>query len=155
MQHETPTKGQTFELPSSIVTFLAVAEDTGGAFSLFDGRIAPQQGAPLHRHSDDEAFFIIEGTFQFQIEDQYLQRGAGEFVFVPKNTPHIFFNTGTAEGRLLIITLPAGSHERFFAEAGELKVNASAPFSTEPPDIQKLVTVGKRHGFEILLPSIS
>ena len=56
MQYETPTKGQTFELPSSIVTFLAVAEDTGGAFSLFDGRIAPQQGAPLHRHSDDRHF---------------------------------------------------------------------------------------------------
>ena len=153
MPYETPTKGQTFELPSTIVTFLAVAADTGGAFSLFDGRIAPQQGAPLHRHSDDEAFLIIEGTFQFQIEDQYLQRGVGDFVFVSKNKPHTFFNTGTEEGRLLIITLPAGGHENFFAEAGERKANPSAPFSTEPPDIEKLVTVAKRHGFEILLPS--
>ncbi len=155
MQSETPKKGQTFELPSTIVTFLAVAADTGGNFSLFECRIAPQQGAPLHLHSDDEAFLVMEGTFEFQLEEQRLQRGVGEFFFVPKNTPHTFFNPSMQEGRLLIITLPAGGHERFFAEAGELKASPSAPFSTEPPDLEKLVTVGKRYGFEILLPSTS
>jgi mannose-6-phosphate isomerase-like protein (cupin superfamily) len=153
MQSELPIKGQTFEVPSTIVTFRAVAADTGGVFSLFDCRIAPRQGAPLHQHSDDEAFLIIEGTFQFQIDNQYFQRGKDDFVFVPKNTPHTFLNMGTEEGRFLIITHPAGAHERFFAEVGELKASASASFSTQPPDIEKLVTVGRRYGFEILLPS--
>ncbi|MBZ0282882.1 MAG: cupin domain-containing protein [Anaerolineae bacterium] len=152
MQLETPRKGQTFELPSSIITLLAVGADTGGSFSLFECRVAPQQGAPFHRHSDDEAFLVVEGTFQFQIDEQRLQRGAGEFAFVPKNTPHTFLNTNADnEGSLLIITLPAGNHEGFFAEAGE-KVSASAPFSRELPNLEKLVTVGKQHGFEFLLP---
>ncbi len=154
MQSQTAKRGQSFELPSTIVTFLAVGADTGGSFSLFEGRVATQQGAPLHRHSDDEAFFVLEGTFQFQIEEQRLQRGPGEFAFVPRNTPHTFLNTSAEkEGRLLIMTLPAGNHEGFFVEAGKPKASSSAPFSTEPPDLEKLVTVGKRHGFEILLPS--
>jgi mannose-6-phosphate isomerase-like protein (cupin superfamily) len=152
MHSETSRKGHTYELPSTIVTFLAVGAETGNSFSLFEGRVAPQQGAPFHQHSDDEAFFVLEGIFQFQIEDEHLQRGAGEFVFVPRNTRHTFFNTSAdQEGRLLIITLPAGNHEGFFAEAGELKDSPSAPFSTEPPNLEKLVTVAKRHGVQILL----
>jgi quercetin dioxygenase-like cupin family protein len=70
MQSITPSKGQSFQVPGTIVTFLAVAADTGDAFSLFEGRVAPRQGPPLHRHNDEEAVFVLEGTFHFQIEDQ-------------------------------------------------------------------------------------
>lgn len=156
MQSETPRKGQSFQVPGTIVTFLAVAADTGDSFSLFEGRVAPQQGPPLHQHNDDEAFLVLEGTFQFQIEEQHLQLGPGGFAFIPKKTPHTFLNrSAEKEGRLLIITLPAGYHEGFFAEVGEPKADPSEPFSTKPPDIEKLVTVGKRYGIEILPPSSS
>ena len=156
MQSEKLRKGQFFEVPATIVTFLAIAADTGGSFSHFEGRVAPQQGIPLHRHSDDEAFLVLEGTFQFQIEEQHLQLGPGEFAFVPKQTPHRYLNNSAEkEGRLLIITLPAGAHEGFFAEIGELKADASGPFSTKPPDIEKIMRVGKRYGFEILPPTSS
>lgn len=146
---------QVFEVPSTIVAYRAVTADTGGAFSLFEGRIAPRQGPPLHSHPDDEAFLILEGSFEFQVGDQRLRRGPGEFAFVPKQTPHAFRNTGEAEGRLLFITLPAGPHERFFADVGEPKADFATLFSTEPPDIEKLMTVGRRHGFEILGPPIT
>jgi len=155
MQSETLRKGQSFQLPGTIVTFLAVATDTKNSFSLFNARVAPQQGIPLHRHTDDEAFLVLEGTFHFQIEDQHLQLGPGEFAFISAQKRHRYDNSSAQEeGRLLVITLPAGYHERFFAEAGELKASAAEPFSTEPPDIEKLVTVGKRYGIEIL-PSAS
>ena len=124
--------------------------------SLFDGVGVHHEFQQLDDRSwgDDEAFLVLEGTFQFQIEGQNLQHGPGEFAFVPRNTPHTFLNTSAEnEGCLLIITLPAGNHEGFFAEAGEPKASSAAPFSTEPRDIEKLVTVGKRHGFEILLPA--
>lgn len=155
MQSQTPSKGQSFQLPGTIVTFLAVAADTGGSFSLFDGRVAPQQGIPFHRHTDDEAFLVLQGTFQFQIEDQQLHLGPGEFAFVAEQKRHMYFNSGQEEGRLLVITLPAGNHEQFFAEAGEPTANALEPISTLPPDIEKLVTTGKRYGIEILPPPTS
>jgi quercetin dioxygenase-like cupin family protein len=156
MQSETLRKGQVFEVPATMVTFLAIAADTGGSFSLFEYRVAPQQGIPLHRHSDDEAFLILEGTLQFQIEEQHLNLGPGEFALVPRQTPHRFLNgSAEKEGRILAITLPGGSHEGFFAEIGELKADASGPFSTKTPDIEKIITVGKRYGFEILPPAAS
>ena len=156
MQSETLRKGQVFEVPATMVTFLAIAADTGGSFSLFEYRVAPQQGIPLHRHSDDEAFLILEGTLQFQIEEQHLNLGPGEFAFVPRQTRHRFLNeSAEKEGRILAITLPGGSHERFFAEVGELKTDASGPFSTTPPDIEKLMSVGKRYGFELFPPASS
>src|SRR5215469_13606207 len=120
MQPETLRKGQSFQVPGTIVTFLAVSADTGGSFSFFNARVAPQQGPPLHRHTDDEAFLVLEGTFQFQVEEQRLHLGPGGFAFVPRMTRHTYLNSGAGqEGRLLIITLPAGPHERFFAAAGE------------------------------------
>ena len=152
----TPKKGQTFQVPSTIVTLLAVAADTGDAFSLFEGRVAPRQGPPLHRHQDDEAFLVLEGAFDFQVGEEQRHLGPGGFAFVPKQTLHMFLNRSAEhEGRLLIITLPAGYHERFFAEVGEPEADPSAPFSTQPPDFDNLVMVGKRYGFEILLPSSS
>src|SRR5215469_11358235 len=156
MPSNTPRKRQTFQVPSTIVTMLAVAADTGDAFSVFEGRVAPQQGPPLHRHQDDEAFLVLEGAFDFHVGEEQLHLGPGGFAFVPKQTPHTYLNSSAEqEGRLLILTLPAGAHERFFAEVGEPEADQRAPFSTQPPDFEKLVTVGKRYGFEILLPSSS
>ncbi len=156
MLSEKLKKGQVFEVPATIVTFLAIAADTDGSFSLFEYRVAPQQGIPLHWHGDDEAFLVLEGTFQFQIEEQYRHLGPGEFAFVPRKTIHKYLNMSAEnEGRLLAITLPAGSHEGFFAEIGEPKADASEPFSMKPPDIEKIMSVGKRYGFEILPPASS
>lgn len=155
MQTESPKKGQSFQIPATIVTFLAVAADTNGAFSLFEGRVAPQQGIPFHRHSDDEAFLVLEGTFQLQIEEQQLDLGPGEFAFVSGQKPHRYFNSSAEEGRLLVITLPAGNHEGFFAEIGEPTADASEPISTQPPDIEKIMRAGKRYGIEILPPASS
>ena len=115
MPSNTPNKGQTFQVPSTIVTFLAVAADTGDAFSLFEGRVAPRQGPPLHRHQDDEAFLVLSGAFAFQVGEEQRHLGPGGFAFVPKQTPHPYLNRSAEhEGRRLFITLPAGAHKRFF-----------------------------------------
>ena len=87
MQSETLRKGQVFEVPATVVTFLAIAADTGGSFSLFEYRVAPQQGIPLHRHRDDEAFFVLEGTIEFQIKEQHVHLGPGEFPLSPNRYP--------------------------------------------------------------------
>ena len=154
MHTDTPRKGQSFHLPATLVTFLATAADTGGSFSLFDARVAPQQGIPLHRHEDDEAFLVLEGAFLFQVEDQQLSLGPGAFAFVPRGKLHRYFNShAKLEGHLLIITLPAGNHERFFVGIGVPAASPSEPILMQPPDVEKLVSIGKRYGFEILPPS--
>ena len=43
----------------------------------------------FHVHEgSDELFYVIEGTFQLETEDGLLRVNEGEFVIVPKGTPH-------------------------------------------------------------------
>ena len=43
----------------------------------------------FHVHEgSDELFYVIEGTFKLETEDGLLRVNEGEFVIVPKGTPH-------------------------------------------------------------------
>ena len=44
---------------------------------------------------------------------------AGTFVFVPRNVPHAFENSGNQPGRILGIMTPGG-YEQFFEELAQL-----------------------------------
>ncbi len=137
-----------------MVLFRALVADTDGAFSLFECRIAPQQGALPHlEHNVDEAFFVLEGMFVVQVEEHQHHLGRGDFAFVPKLIPHSFLNSGTEEGRLLIMTLPGRFHERFFTEIGESVNDLKGPLPTAPPDVAKIIAAAQRYGIEVLPPS--
>ncbi len=154
MSTQTPMKGQSIQFTGQMVTFRALAADTDGKFTLFDCRVAPQQGALPHiERNMDEAFLVREGTFAIQVEEHQQHLGPGGFVFVPKRKPHSFLNNGTAIGRLLILTMPGGFHERFFAEIGELTSDPEGPLPTEPLDVEKVLAAGRRYGIEVLPPS--
>lgn len=154
MPTQIPMKGQSIRFTGQMVTFRALAADTDGKFTLFECRVAPQQGALPHiEHNVDEAFLVREGTFTIQVEEQQQQCGPGDFVFVPKLVPHAFRNTGAEVGCLLILTIPGGFHERFFAEIGELTSDPEGPLPTEPLDVEKVLAAGRRYGIELLPPS--
>jgi oxalate decarboxylase/phosphoglucose isomerase-like protein (cupin superfamily) len=60
--------------------------------------------APLHlHHSDDEAWYVLEGTLHVQVGDNEVQAAAGSGVFVPRGTPHTYWNPGPGPTRYLLI----------------------------------------------------
>jgi mannose-6-phosphate isomerase-like protein (cupin superfamily) len=60
--------------------------------------------APLHvHHSDDEAWYVIEGALRFRLADRELVAPAGSTVLVPAGVPHTFGNSGPEPSRYLII----------------------------------------------------
>ncbi|HVF32619.1 MAG TPA: cupin domain-containing protein [Acidimicrobiales bacterium] len=60
--------------------------------------------APLHvHHSDDEAWYVIEGALRFRLADRELLATAGSTVLVPAGVPHTFGNAGPEPSRYLII----------------------------------------------------
>jgi mannose-6-phosphate isomerase-like protein (cupin superfamily) len=60
--------------------------------------------APLHmHHGDDEAWYVLEGTLQVQVGDNEVQASAGSGVFVPRGTPHTYWNPGPGPVRYLLI----------------------------------------------------
>ena len=60
--------------------------------------------APLHlHHGDDEAWYVLEGTLHVQVGDNEVQAAAGSGVFVPRGTPHTYWNPGPGPVRYLLI----------------------------------------------------
>jgi len=152
----TPVRGQAVRFTGEMALFRALAPDTGGAFTLLEFRVAPGYGASPHRdHSFDEAFFVLQGTFIVQVGEDEHHLSPGDFAFAPKLTPHAFRNTGMDEGRVLILTLPGGYQDRFFAEIGEPVSDPEGPLTNDPGDRATVLAAAQRYGIEVLSPIVS
>jgi quercetin dioxygenase-like cupin family protein len=146
----------TYHLLGNLLRFHARSPDTGGAYCLVESLTAPGAGAPPNRHpSDDEAFYVLDGTFEFMIDNETTQVSAGGFVQIPNGAVHAFKNVGDQPGRLLIINSPGRVHDAFFSEAGDPMPSGTRdlPPPAGAPDIPRLLDIGRRNGMEFLLPA--
>jgi quercetin dioxygenase-like cupin family protein len=85
-----PGEGKTVGLPGHEITF--VRKNPDGAYSLIEWVAAPgAPDTPLHLHrKTDEAFYVLEGTFGFQVDKQAFDGAAGTFFFVRRGLEHAF-----------------------------------------------------------------
>jgi quercetin dioxygenase-like cupin family protein len=99
-------------------TWKATAEDTNGAFLLFEDHIQQGKMTPLHIHPDaDEVFYVLEGEIIVHVKggtEHRLQKG--DFALALRAVPHAFM--ATTEARLLCIQTP-GAGQAFFRHASE------------------------------------
>ncbi len=64
----------------------------------------PRWIAPLHLHrKDDEAWYVLEGTLCVRMGDDVVEAKAGAAVFVPRGTPHTYWNPGPGLVRYLLV----------------------------------------------------
>lgn len=64
----------------------------------------PMPVAPRHLHREcDEAWYVLEGTLCVQRGDDILTVPAGSAAFVPKGTPHTYWNPDPSPCRYLLI----------------------------------------------------
>jgi mannose-6-phosphate isomerase-like protein (cupin superfamily) len=138
--------GRTIEvLPGETVIFKAVSTDTDGAYTLIEVIDEPQAGPPLHLHRrEDESFYILEGTFAFQIGDIAETATAGWFMTAPKGVPHSYKNIGTTPAKMLTIFVPAGI-ENFFEDLSKLTAAGTL-------DIDSIAAVAAKQGVELVPP---
>jgi mannose-6-phosphate isomerase-like protein (cupin superfamily) len=60
--------------------------------------------APPHiHHRDDEAWYVLEGILRVQVGDKEVEARAGSGVFVPRGTPHTYWNPSTEPVRYLLV----------------------------------------------------
>src|SRR4028118_754578 len=123
-------------LGGQLLTYKVTAEQTGGAYSLFEGTVPPGGGAPPHiHHREDEGFYVVEGEFEFSRVGETMRAGPGSLVYVPRGSLHAFSNVGEGRGTLLLSQTPGGLHERFFEEVGEEATDPTTPpAAAGPPD---------------------
>lgn len=122
--------------------FLCDADDTGGAWSLMEEMIPTGLGPPPHRHDWDEAYYVIEGALDFEIDGKPVRIDAGGFTYLPRNTVHGFKGASESETRVLIFAVPAHSSAFFKDVNREVR--------KVPDDLSQVPEIGRRHGIEFL-----
>lgn len=64
----------------------------------------PRLIAPLHLHRhDDEAWYVLDGTLRVQVGKDEVEARAGSAVFVPRGTPHTYWNPDFQPARYLLV----------------------------------------------------
>ena len=121
---------------------LCEASETGGAWSLFEEDVPLGMGPPPHRHDWDEAYYILRGEVEFEIDGQKVRSAAGDFNYLPRNTVHGFKGASDSPARVLIFAAPAHGSE-FFKELNEEIRNL-------PEDGSKIPEIGERHGIHFM-----
>ena len=137
-----------------LVTYKTTSEQTGGAYSLFEVVTQPGGGPPPHvQHREDEAFYVLEGEYEFLNEDLTMRVGAGSLIYVPKGNLHAHENIGDKPARMLVSQTPGGLHERFFEEIGEPATDEPRrPGFAGPQDMRKMAAIAAEYGIEMPAP---
>jgi mannose-6-phosphate isomerase-like protein (cupin superfamily) len=122
-----PGEGHRLTARGSEMAFKAVAAQTGGDFSLMERTLPPGgRRPPAHRHVNcSEAFFVLDGQISFELEDQSLSGGPGDFLLVPRGAAHTFGNAGAGPARLLVLHAPA--MDAYFEELHRLWASGQPP----------------------------
>ena len=149
-------KTDTYHVLGNIIRFRLSSADTGGAFSLVEARTRPGAGAPPNRHAADrEAFLVVSGRYEFDLEGRVETHGPGALVRVPDGKPHSFRNIADEDSAMMIVIWPGRGHEEFFTAVGEPLASGETRFPEggPPPDIPAIVEIAKRCGIELLVPA--
>ena len=93
-----------------------------GSITVMEDVTPPHHGPPLHAHPFEEWFYILEGSFLFELAGVPFSVGVGDFVHARSNEPHVFQNTSDKNARMLLIAKPGGL-EHYFTELAERTMN--------------------------------
>ena len=66
-------------------------------------RDEPIYQAPLHKHPEGEAWYVLDGTLQVRVGEQVHEVSAGGAVIVPGGSAHTFWNPRPGPARYLLL----------------------------------------------------
>lgn len=152
--HLGPGEGDAFSVVGDIYRVLASSRQTGGAYTLVENRVSPNNGPPPHIHSrEDESFFVLEGELEFQVGDEKITARPGTFIQGPRGIAHSFRNNTQLPARVLVFITPAG-FENFMKEFAQPVASFDSPAIPPSKDeVDKLLAAAPKYGIQILPPS--
>jgi quercetin dioxygenase-like cupin family protein len=144
-----PGEGDAIGMLGGLYEVKAKADETNGALSVMEVTVPVGMAPPPHIHSGGEAVYVLEGTLRYHIGGEVMKAGPGTFFYFPQGTIETFEPETTC--RLLLVYAPGGM-DAFFAEAGDPLATHTVPPQPGPPDVERLVEIGSRHGLQLLPP---
>jgi quercetin dioxygenase-like cupin family protein len=129
-------------------TWLATAEETAGAFLLFEDAMNAGKRTPLHTHPEaDETMYVLAGEIVMHLDGVEERIPAGGLAVAPRGLPHAFLVTAD-DTKLLCLQTP-GCCQAFYLAASE----PLTPTTARVVDFDRIRQSGATHGgIEILGP---
>ena len=92
-----PGQGTNYSARGSKMTFKALHETTGGAFSFMERNLPVSNRRPqAHTHKGPEGFYVLEGSIEFIVGGESRKGGPGFWAMAPSGVSHTFGNAGDA-----------------------------------------------------------
>jgi quercetin dioxygenase-like cupin family protein len=135
-------------LGGGLHTWKLMAEETDGAFFLFEDALSKGKTTPLHRHPEsDETIYVLEGEIVVKVDGQEGRVGTGGLSFVPRGVAHAFLVV--SDGARLITLKTPGIGQEFYRSASE----PATDDNSNKVDIARVQASAKRNGgIELLGP---
>lgn len=148
LQQSPTARGQQRWFFGMLAEVKASSADTGGRYTFVEMTAPAGLQVPLHvHHTEDEGFYVVEGSITVQLGEELIEVGAGEHAYGPHGIPHRF-TVGPDGARMLWILAPGGFED--FIE--EVSVPAETP--TVPPahilPPENAAEIVLKHGNELL-----
>lgn len=146
-------KCQRFRLVAGYSEWRLTAAETGGQYCVIESLVPAGTGVPVHRHADQEAFYVLEGALEFATVRpsgvEWFSASEGDSVNAPSNEFHGFRNVSTRPARLLVMA--TAGLAAFFEEAGTpLEPGALAAGPPSPGEVERVVAIARKHGHVFL-----
>ena len=102
--------------------------DTNGNLAIFEQTsLSKGRGTPLHVHlGQDEIFYVLEGSYRFQVGEDKFSLSTGDSIFLPRTVPHAW-TQASDQGKMLVVLQPAGKLEDFFVTVASLDHEPTQP----------------------------
>ncbi len=136
---------------NALMTTKASISETAGAYSLTEHLVTAASNPPMHVQVDeDEAFYILEGEVEFEVDGQVVTAPPGTFAFVARGAAHLF-RVLSDTARMLVICSgkPSDNLEDFFLGMGEPATERALPQPTAP-NVDRLIALCARTGIELV-----
>ena len=146
-----PDVGEVTWFFNALMTTKATMSETSGAYSLTEHLVTAASNPPMHVQTDeDEAFYILEGEVELEVDGQIVVATPGTFALVARGAAHCF-RVLTETARMLVICSgkPADNLEDFFHAMGQPASDRVLP-SPAAPDEARLVELCARTGIELV-----
>lgn len=136
--------GDPIQFLDQVYRVKAHGAHTGGLFGLVEVSTPQGSGPPPHVHErEDEAFYVLEGSYGVTMGNDRFNARAGWFIFAPRGVPHGYVVTA-APARHLGLVFPSG-WETFYHDV----VRATGGVAPAPAVLAELA---KERGVTLLGP---
>lgn len=107
-----PGEGRRYPMGSIAAVFKADGRETNNQYSISEWWLEPHTKGPgPHTHSEDDVFYVLEGTLSLLVDQEWVDAAAGSFVLIPGGTTHDFENRSDVRAGALNVSAPGSFEE--------------------------------------------